>query len=58
MMVVMIMTVEEIATIVAKPIVMIIIMAMIIVPETSICQEIVDHRRSRAGIDIGREKMI
>jgi len=57
-MAVMIMTVEEIAIIVTKPVVMIMVVAMIIVSEISICQEIVDHRRSRAGIDIGRKEMI
>jgi hypothetical protein len=58
-------TAEGIAIIAVKPIVMIMmIMAMtiavviIIVFETSVLQEIVHDRRSRAGINIGREKMI
>jgi hypothetical protein len=34
---------------------MIVVVAIVIViVQTSVCQEIVDHRRSRAGIDIGR----
>ncbi len=67
----MTMTAEGIAIIAVKPIVMIVIvmtmtvtiaiaiaMVIIIVFETSVFQEIIDDRRSRAGINIGREQMI
>jgi hypothetical protein len=59
----MTMMAEEIAIVATKPVVMIVIVmavAMIItvVFEASVLQEIVDDRRSRAGINIGREQMI
>jgi len=55
---VIVMTMVVMSMIVMTVIIVTVAVIMIIFLETSVLQEIIDDRRSRAGVNVGREKMI